>query len=311
MASRFTIDDGRLLFDRIVLDTGGTTTRLVGDASLSHWPEQMYRMQSTVDFPWMRKIFFAKESFELSGTGTFLGTFHLFRERMPDGRNRMGRELKGTFTSPVAGMNTLRFGDLKGAVKWVPESVQVTDTSMSFYGGTMKLGYTMGPFGLPDVRATYSLVSDYEDVDLLAFTNYLETQGLRLAGRASGRTVLDWPRGRFADRIGEGELRVTAPAGVVVMNAERSLGGRRRGPPPATAWRAVQQPHPARAGADRRRDHLHHRAVVAESRSEPSGHSRHLRDVRGTHGLRRRLADPVSTSAAPTGRKAIGCWPGS
>jgi hypothetical protein len=231
MASHFTIDQGRLLFDRIDLDTGGTKTRLVGDASLSHWPEQMYRMQSTVDFPWMRKIFFANESFELSGTGSFLGTFHLFRERMPDGRNRMGRELKGTFTSPSAGVNTLRFADLKGAVKWVPESVQVTDTSMSFYGGTMRLGYTMGPFGLPDVRATYSLVSDYENVDLLAFTNYLETQGLRLAGRASGRTVLDWPRGRFADRIGEGELRVTAPAGAVVMSAERALAAAAAGRP--------------------------------------------------------------------------------
>ncbi len=53
----------------------------------------------------MRKIFFANESFELSGTGNFIGTFHLFKERMPDGRTRMGRELKGTFTSPVAGVN--------------------------------------------------------------------------------------------------------------------------------------------------------------------------------------------------------------
>ena len=155
MTSRFTIEDGRLLFDRIDLRTEGTTTRLLGDASLSHWPEQMYRMQSTVDFPWMRKIFFANESFELSGQGEFLGTFHLFRDRAPDGRSRIGRELKGTFTSPVAGMNTLRFGDLKGAVKWVPESVQVSDTTMSFYGGSMQLGYTMGPFGLPGTQPTY------------------------------------------------------------------------------------------------------------------------------------------------------------
>ena len=62
MASRFTIDDGRLVFDRIDLDTDGTTTRLVGDANLSHWPEQMYRMKSTIDFPRMRKIFFANET---------------------------------------------------------------------------------------------------------------------------------------------------------------------------------------------------------------------------------------------------------
>ena len=91
MASRFTIEDGRLLFDRIDVRTEGTTTRLLGDASLAHWPEQMYRMQSTVDFPWMRKVFFANESFELSGKGEFLGTFHLFRDRAPDGRSRIGR----------------------------------------------------------------------------------------------------------------------------------------------------------------------------------------------------------------------------
>ena len=293
MSSHFAIDEGRLLFDRIDLRTGGTTTRLLGDASLSHWPEQMYRMQSTVDFPWMRKIFFANESFELTGKGEFLGTFHLFRDRAPDGRSRIGRELKGTFTSPVAGLNTLRFGDLKGAVKWVPESVQVTDTTMAFYGGTMKLGYTMGPFGLPAVRATYSLVADYEDVDLLTFTNYLETQGLRLAGRASGRTVLDWPRGRFADRVGEGVLRVTAPGERRDHEQRTVAGGRGRGPPPAGARRAVQQPHAARAAADRRRARLHDRAVVAESRPEPPGHTRHLRGVRGPHGLRRRLAHPV------------------
>ena len=33
---------------------------------------------------------------------------------------------------------------------------------------------------------------------------------MRLAGRASGRNLLEWPRGRFADRIGEGEMQVDA-----------------------------------------------------------------------------------------------------
>ncbi len=86
---------------------------------------------------------------------------------------------------------------------------------MAFYGGTMQLGYPWARSACRVCGPTCTLVADYEDVDLLTFTNYLETQGLRLAGRASGQTVLDWPRGRFADRIGEGELRVTAPGGVV------------------------------------------------------------------------------------------------
>jgi hypothetical protein len=129
MASHFTVDQGRVVFDRIDLTTEGTTARLIGDASLTHWPEQMYRMHSTVDFPWMKKIFFAHESFALSGSGTFDGTFHLFKDVSAEGRNRTGRELRGTFHAPQAGLNSMRFANLAGAVKWVPESVEVSDTT--------------------------------------------------------------------------------------------------------------------------------------------------------------------------------------
>jgi hypothetical protein len=213
MTSAFSINEGRLVFSRIDLDTGGTKTRLVGDTNLTYFPEQMYRMESDIDFDWMRKIFFAKEKFELSGKGTFAGTFHLFRETMPNGRVRTGRELKGTFRSASAGLNTLRFGDLSGAVKWVPEYVEVTDTSSSFYGGRLGLGYRMAPLGQPGVTATYTFDATYKDVDLSTFSDYLEMQGLRLAGRASGRNHLEWPRGSFKDRAGDGELTVTPPDG--------------------------------------------------------------------------------------------------
>jgi len=135
MNSAFTVNDARLVFSHIDLDTGGTKTRLVGDTNLRYFPEQMYRMESDIDFPWMRKVFFAKNDFELSGKGTFTGTFHLFRETMPDGRIRTGRELKGTFHSRTAWLNTLQFGELGGALKWVPESLAVTDTTSTFYGG--------------------------------------------------------------------------------------------------------------------------------------------------------------------------------
>ena len=213
MTSSFTVNDGRVLFDRIDLDTGGTKSRLVGDASLSYWPEQMYRIDSQIEFPWMKKIFFARDTFALSGTGSFSGTFHLFRETMPGGRIRTGRELKGTFASENAGLNTMRFGALRGAVKWVPESVAVTDTSSTFYGGRLDLGYTMAPLGQPGVNATYVFDAAYHDVDLTAFTNYLEVAGMRLAGTASGTNRLEWPRGRFRDRTGTGEMQVTPPEG--------------------------------------------------------------------------------------------------
>ena len=220
MNSAFTVDGGRLLFSHIDLDTGGTRTRLVGDTSLTYFPEQMYRMESEIDFPWMRKIFFARNSFELSGKGTFTGTFHLFRETMPGGRMRTGRELKGTFTSHTAGLDSLRFGDLRGAVKWVPDWLEVTDTTSTFYGGGLDLAYTMAPLGKAGVTPVYTFDAAYHDVDLDDFSNYLEMQGLRLAGKASGRNHLKWPRGRFADKTGDGEVQVTPPDGTELQTRQ-------------------------------------------------------------------------------------------
>jgi hypothetical protein len=217
MRGSFTINDGRVVFDRIDLTTDGAETRLVGDVSLSHWPEQMYKVQSTIDFPTMRTIFFAHDTFSLSGTAQFDGTFHLFKEQMEDGRTRTGREVKGTFSSPRAGVNDLRFSDLRGAVRWVPELVDVTETTAGFYGGQTRLAYVMAPLGNPSVQATYTFDAAYENVDLDALSAFLEIDGLRLAGRASGENRLAWPRGRFADRTGRGTLRLAPPAGVGLL----------------------------------------------------------------------------------------------
>jgi hypothetical protein len=220
MNSAFTVNAGRLVFSHIDLDTGGTKTRLVGDTNLTYFPEQMYRMESDIDFAWMRKVFFAKNTFSLSGKGTFTGTFHLFRETMPGGRTRTGRELKGTFKSHTAGLNTLRFGNLEGALKWVPESLEVTDTTTTFYGGELDLKYTMAPLGQAGVTPIYRFDTAYQDVDLKTFSDYLEMQGMRLAGKASGRNYLEWPRGRWSDKSGEGELEVTPPAGAELQTRQ-------------------------------------------------------------------------------------------
>lgn len=218
MRSSFVIDAGRVVFDRIDLLTDGARTRLVGDADMAHFPEQMYRLTSTVDFATMRKIFFARDTFELSGTGTLTGTFHLFKETLAPGKpTRTGRELKATFESAEAGVNSLRFQNLKGAIRWVPEVLEVTNASSGFYGGTTAFEYRMGPFGQAGVEPTYAFDATYAGVDLTTLTNYLELDGLRLAGRASGRNHLAWPRGRFKDRTGDGQLQVTAPDGTVLM----------------------------------------------------------------------------------------------
>ncbi len=38
---------------------------------LTRWPEQMYQIKSHIDFPRMREIFFARDTFALSGKGGF------------------------------------------------------------------------------------------------------------------------------------------------------------------------------------------------------------------------------------------------
>ena len=54
-------------------------------------------------------------------------------------------------------------------------------------------------------------------MDLLAFTEFMDLPGLRLAGRVSGRNLLVWPLGSFKDRTGEGRLVASPPPGVPMM----------------------------------------------------------------------------------------------
>ena len=86
-------------------------------------------MKSTIDFPKARELFFAGDSFSLTGKGAFTGTFHLFKEPMPNGQQRTGRELKGQFHTDVLGVNKYRFNDVRGDVRWTPEALAVTDAS--------------------------------------------------------------------------------------------------------------------------------------------------------------------------------------
>ena len=208
MTSSFKIEGGKVLFDRIDLTTDGAKSLVTGHVDLARWPEQVYNVKSKIHFPRMREIFFARDKFSLFGDGDFTGTFHLFRG---------GRELKGTFYSRLAGVNAYRFNDLQGSVIWLPDRLQVTEASARFYGGQSNFSYSMMPLGKPGVRATATFDAEYRNVDLLAFTNFLELQGLRLAGRASGRNLLEWPLGRFAERRGEGEVDVSAPGGTPLL----------------------------------------------------------------------------------------------
>jgi hypothetical protein len=223
MRSGFKIDEGRVLLNRIDLTTDGAHTVLRGDVNMSYWPEQMFRMTSTIDFSKMREIFFARDRFALSGTGEFNGHFHLFRDRTPGGEPRIGRELKGVITSTQAGVNAHRFGDFRGDVRWTPDLLEVRNASAGFYDGDTAFDYRMAPLGRKGVIPTHTFDASLSDVDLTAYTNFLELDGLRLAGRMSGRSLLEWPSGRWLERRGNGELRLDAPDGVEVQTRQMPI----------------------------------------------------------------------------------------
>ena len=126
MRSRFKLAGGKVVFDRIDLNSDGASSVLDGEVDLGRWPEQIYRIKSHIDFPTQKNIFFHRDRFTASGQGDFQGTFHLFKG---------GRELKGTFTSPVAGVNDWRFPNLRGSVLWLPDRLEITDATSGVYGG--------------------------------------------------------------------------------------------------------------------------------------------------------------------------------
>ena len=218
MNSTFKIVDGLVKFDRIDLESTGAHTQLVGTVDMNRWPEQTYTMKSTIDFPAQKAIWFAKDKFTVNGVGQFNGTFHMFKEQLP-GRTRTGRELKGTFTSPLTGVNAYRFGDLKGSVLWTPDKLLVDNATTTLYGGSATFSYLM-EMGQNGARTQNTFDAFYDRVDLTAFTDFLELDGLRLAGRASGHNLLQWPIGLWSEHHGNGELHATAPEGAAVMSRD-------------------------------------------------------------------------------------------
>ena len=221
MSTTFRIVGGKVVLDRIDLTTDGAQSLITGQVDLARWPEQLYHVRSRIDLPRMREIFFANDRFSLSGESSFTGTFHMFKE-VVNGRSRTGRELKGNFYSATAGVNAYRFGDLRGSVLWVPESLEVTDATATVYGGNARFEYRMEPLGQRGVRPTATFDAAYENVDLTEFTNFLELDGIRLAGRAAGHNVLEWPLGLYAEHRGDGSVRVDPPGSLQTMTREMS-----------------------------------------------------------------------------------------
>ena len=223
MDSSFQLDGGRLTFDRMSLITEGTRSELIGDVNFAYWPELMLAMKSDIDFPRARELFFAGDNFSLSGQGKFTGTFHLFKELLPNGQQRTGRELKGQFRTDVLGVNRYRFTDVRGDVRWTPEVLAVTDSRANAYGGTARFSYRMAPLNQKGVTPTASFATDYDGVDLLTLSDLFELEGIKFAGRISGSHLLEWPIRRYSDHTGGGTARFTPPDESVLMTKDMPL----------------------------------------------------------------------------------------
>jgi len=211
--TRFKIDNGKVLLDEIRIDSTGAATRGNGYVDLAHWPDMLYNVRSRVDFPIQKGIFFKAMNFTVAGRGDFGGTFRFFK--LPAGST--GYELKGSFTSPLAGVNDWRFGNVRGALLWNKGAFRVTDVTTDLYGGSAKFDYTIEPLGQPGRTATDTWNATYADVDLARLTDFLELQGLRLSGRATGYNKLEWPSGRFSEKKGSGEITASMPDGTQPM----------------------------------------------------------------------------------------------
>ena len=223
MDSAFQIDGGRLTFDRMSLITEGTRSELVGDVNFSYWPELMLAMKSEIDFPRAKELFFAGDTFSLTGQGKFEGTFHLFKELLPNGQQRTGRELKGQFHTDLLGVNRYRFTDVRGDVRWTPEVLAVTDSRANAYGGTARFSYRMAPLNQKGVTPTASFDTDYDGVDLLVLSDLWQIDGIKLAGHISGSHLLEWPIRRYRDHTGGGRARFTPPDEGVLMTRDMPL----------------------------------------------------------------------------------------
>lgn len=211
MQSTLLIDGSRITLPRIELQADGSTSRISGVVNAANWPEQRYHVDSTVDFPRMRELFFANRAFSLGGTGRFTGTFALARNL---------RELQGRFRSAQARLNIFAFDDLHGRLIWTRNHFEVTDTRAAFAGGGLGLAYRYAPLGVTGTPPTHRLDATYRDVDLVALSGVLGLEGMEVAGRAAGHHLLEFPSGRFDRRTGAGEIVVSARDGERMQGRE-------------------------------------------------------------------------------------------
>ena len=212
--ARYEIDGGLLHMRKVDIETDGAVTSAVGDIDISRWPEMVYDVKSRVNFPRMRELFFEKETWELAGDGDFSGKFRLFKG---------GYDLAGSFGSRELGVYAYRFPSLAGSLHWTRNLFEVTNASAGFFGGTSQFEYSIKSSGAHE-RPASRFDASYQDVDVAKVSDFYELAGVKFAGSASGRNLLEWPLGEFAKRRVEGSIDVSMPAGPQPMTSTSPVG---------------------------------------------------------------------------------------
>ena len=119
----------------------------------------------------------------------------------------------------MAGINDYRLSTLQGSLIWLHDRFEVFDVTSDLYGGSAGLSFTMAPLG-SDAPGLARFDASYRDVDLAASSDFLQMQGIRLAGRATGRYLVEWPLGDYSKHRGEGQVSIEPPDGVQVLGRD-------------------------------------------------------------------------------------------
>ena len=229
MSTTFALDGKLVRLRHIDLLTDGAESHINGTVGFGDlWPNQQYNIDSTVDFPRMRELFFANETWKLDGEGRFKGIFQLAKGGYYN--------LSGNFTSEELGFNEWRFPDLHGALEWKPGRFAVTHADSHFEGGNLRFFYGLDKGTTP---TTASVTAEYDGVNLHALTQRLSWNALQPDGRVRGSLAMTWPNGRFSTGVtGGGTAVMTPPEGTSVAGATLAESA----PPPLSSQEAADRP---------------------------------------------------------------------
>ena len=192
---------------------------VTGDVDLGRWPEQLYQLRSRIDFPtqkehllsraevrrlWRRRLH--RHVSPVQGRARAEGLVRQCRSR----RQRLAVSEPARIRALAAGSTRdhechERALRRHGALRLPDGAVRPADDQRA-RSGMSNTGMSISP----------------------RLTDFLETEGLRLSGRASGRNRLEWPLGKWALKTGQRRGHDRAAAGRSADDARAAGRPRRR-----------------------------------------------------------------------------------